>query len=54
LPVYRGNTKERFVTNFIVSFAQISGNKFLFGGIFKITSRTGEYYDVEYSENIMI
>lgn len=47
---YRGNAKERFVTDFIVSFAQISGNKFLFGGIFKITSRAGECYDVEYSE----
>jgi len=48
--VYRGTAKERFITDFIVSFAQISGNKFLFGGIFKINSRVGEYYGVEYSE----
>lgn len=48
--VYRGTSKERFVTDFIVSFAQISGNKFLFGGVFKITSRTGEDYEVEYSD----
>jgi len=48
--VYKGTNKERFTKDFIVSFAQISGNKFLFGGIFKIKSRTGKYYDVEYSE----
>lgn len=48
--VYRGTAKERFVTDFVVSFAQIEGNKFLFGGIFKIISRTGEVYDVEYTE----
>lgn len=48
--VYRGTEKERFVTDFVVSFAQIEGNKFLFGGIFKIKSRTGKYYDVEYTE----
>lgn len=48
--VYRGKEKERFVKDFVVSFAQIEGNKFLFGGIFKIISRTGEIYDVEYTE----
>lgn len=47
--VYRGNSKERFVTDFIVSFAQISGNKFLFGGVFEITDRSGENYEVEYT-----
>lgn len=47
--VYRGNAKERFTVDTIVSFAQISGNKFLFGGIFNITSRSSEKYEVEYS-----
>ncbi len=45
--VYRGNNKERFVTDSIVSFAQISGSKFLFGGIFNITSRDSKDYEVE-------
>ena len=48
--VYRGTERERFVKDFVVSFAQIEGNKFLFGGIFKIISRTDEVYDVEYTE----
>lgn len=48
--VYKGKSKERFIKDFIVSFAQINRNKFLFGGIFKITSRIGEFYDVEYSK----
>jgi len=47
--VYRGNAKERFTVDNIVSFAQISGNKFLFGGIFKITSRSYKKYKVESS-----
>ena len=29
---YRGKAKERFPIDNIVSFAQISGNRFLFGG----------------------
>lgn len=45
--VYRGNNKERFVKNKIVSFAQVSGSKFLFGGVFTITSREHESYEVE-------
>jgi len=47
--VYRGNAKERFTVDKIVSFAQISGNKYLFGGMFNITSRSYERYEVEYS-----
>jgi hypothetical protein len=54
--VYRGNSKERFVKDKIVSFAQISGSRFLFGGIFNITSRESDDYEVEldskYSELI--
>ncbi|TKF95720.1 GIY-YIG nuclease family protein [Vibrio lentus] len=54
--VYRGNSKERFVCDKIVSFAQISGSKFLFGGVFNITSRASKDYEVEldkqYSELI--
>ncbi|PML52081.1 excinuclease ABC subunit C [Vibrio lentus] len=54
--VYRGTKKERFVKNKIVSFAQISGSKFLFGGIFNITCRDSKHYEVEldskYSELI--
>lgn len=47
--VYRGTQKERFINDKIVSFAQISGNKFLFGGIFDIISRESEEYEVQYS-----
>ena len=36
--VYRGKAKERFIANYIVSFAQISGNKFLFGGVLLIAT----------------
>lgn len=45
--VYRGNKKERFIRDKIVTFAQISGSKFLFGGIFNITSRVNSHYEVE-------
>jgi hypothetical protein len=45
--VYRGNKKERFIQDKIVSFAQISGSKFLFGGIYNITSREHSEYEVE-------
>lgn len=45
--VYRGSTKERFTTEYIVSFAQISGNKFLFGGVFQIIDRTSKDYKVQ-------
>jgi len=48
--VYRGQQKERFVKDKIVSFAQISGTKFLFGGVFDIVSREGEKYEVKYSD----
>ena len=48
--LYRGKSKERFTKDNIVSFAQISGNKFLFGGIFEIIDRTGKRYDVVYSK----
>jgi len=47
---YRGKKKERFIKEGIVSFAQISGNKFLFGGVFGITNRDCERYKVERSE----
>lgn len=55
---YRGNAKERFTVDYIVSFAQISGRKFLFGGVFQITNRasTAKRYKVkrinEYSDLI--
>jgi len=45
--VYRGNNKERFVKDKIVSFAQKSASKFLFGGIFNIVSREHSSYEVE-------
>lgn len=48
--LYRGKAKERFTTDYIVSFAQISGNRFLFGGIFNITSRASKRYKVEYTK----
>lgn len=47
--VYRGSSKERFVKDKIVSFAQISGSKFLFGGVFVIASRDRDEYEVNYS-----
>jgi len=46
--IYRGKAKERFTVDYIVSFAQLTGNKFLFGGIFKITSRKSDKYKVKY------
>ena len=48
--IYRGEEKERFTKDYIVSFAQILENKFLFGGIFEITSRASEY-EVKYTED---
>ncbi len=48
--VYRGKAKERFTVDYIVSFAQLSGNKFLFGGVFQITSRKSDKYKVKYIE----
>ncbi|WP_111857982.1 GIY-YIG nuclease family protein [Acinetobacter sp. CFCC 10889] len=48
--IYPGNKKERFIKNNIVSFAQINGNSFLFGGIFHIKERTENAYKVEYSQ----
>ena len=47
--IYKGSKKERFTKDKVISFAQISGSKFLFGGIFNITSREGKEYEVEYS-----
>lgn len=47
--LYRGNAQERFTRDRIVSFAQISGQRFLFGGIFQITGRENDRYDVEYT-----
>ena len=48
--IYSGNKRERFVKEFIVSFAQISGCRFLFGGVFRIKNRGKEGYDVEYTD----
>jgi hypothetical protein len=48
--VYRGNAKERFTVDKIVSFAQLSGRKFLFGGIFEIVDRDSNKYNVIYSD----
>ncbi len=48
---YSGNKRERFVKEFIVSFAQISGSRFLFGGVFRIKNRSKGGYDVEYTEH---
>jgi hypothetical protein len=48
--IYRGKAKERFTVDSIVSFAQLSGRKFLFGGIFEIFDRTSNRYGVKYSE----
>ncbi|MGH0003508.1 GIY-YIG nuclease family protein [Pseudovibrio ascidiaceicola] len=45
--VYSGTNKQRFIQDKIVSFAQISNSKFLFGGIFNITNRGSEGYQVE-------
>ncbi len=42
--------KDRFPAKYIVSFAQISGDKFLFGGIFEIKERYETQYDVELKE----
>ena len=49
--VYRGKAKERFTVDYIISFAQLKGNKFLFGGVFKITSRKSSKYKVEYTND---
>lgn len=48
--VYKGNNKNRFPhpVKYIFSFAQLSGNEFLFGGIFEILDREGEEYKVKY------
>lgn len=48
--IYSGNKRERFPKEFIASFAQVSGGKFLFGGIFRIKNRTKEGYEVEYTD----
>ena len=48
--IYRGKAKERFTVDYIISFAQLSGNKFLFGGVFQITSRKTDKYKVKYTE----
>lgn len=45
-----GESRERFVKEFIVSFAQIFGGRFLFGGIFRIKDRTPAGYDVELTD----
>lgn len=48
--VYKGNNKNRFPypVKYIFSFAQLSGNEFIFGGIFEILDRSGELYKVKY------
>lgn len=44
--IYKGGKRNRFPSKYIVTFAQINGNTFLFGGIFEIIDRSGEVYDV--------
>ncbi len=48
--VYKGNNKNRFPypVKYIFSFAQLSGNEFIFGGIFEILDRDEEEYKVKY------
>lgn len=48
--LYKGNNKNRFPypVKYIFSFAQLSGNEFIFGGIFEILDREGETYKVKY------
>lgn len=41
---------ERFPREYVISFAQINGDKFVFGGIFRITDRSKQEYDVELTE----
>lgn len=48
--IYSGEKKERFIKEYIVSFAQISGDRFLFGGVFRIRNRSAEGYDIEYTD----
>lgn len=38
---------DRFPKKYVVSFAQISGDRFLFGGIFEVVKRYDDHYDVE-------
>lgn len=45
--IYFGKKKERFPKEYIVSFAQVSGGKFLFGGVFRIKNRSKDGYDLE-------
>lgn len=48
--IYKGGNRERFPSpvKYIFSFAQLSGNEFLFGGIFEILDRSGREYKVKY------
>lgn len=50
--LYRGDKSERFTKDFVATFAQISGNRFLFGGLYKIADRSGEHYDVELTNDL--
>lgn len=46
----------RFSKRYVVSFAQVSGDRFLFGGIFEIMKRYEDHYDVElkdYHKNLI-
>lgn len=45
--LYRGKEKERFTKPFVVTFAQVSDDRFLFGGLYEIVDRSGEDYAVE-------
>lgn len=44
---YKSGGRDRFPAKYIITFAQISGDKFLFGGIFEVIGRNSEEYEVE-------
>lgn len=43
---YRGSRKERFIRDIVIAFAKSDDNNYLFGGVYEITSRDGEEYEV--------
>ncbi len=43
--------RNRFPVDYIISFAQINGDRFLFGGVFKVINRTKESYEVQLLED---
>ncbi len=49
--LFKGNGKDRFTKDRIVTFAQMHGDKFLFGGVFEILSRHQKVYKVVHTED---